>query len=145
MQRLHFCESWRTNRGRVPTDYLLSARVFWPKALLHARNWVIRNRYCEYSFQYKKNNFMLNANFRSSNLICICPKYNIYEKLSTVFSVAVFRFWGEIKPPTPVFYDIYFQLHWKPLYLVICSSFLNLSSHSCNKIETFPNKFWYFL
>ena len=27
-------ESWRTNRGRVPTDYLLSERILLPKALL---------------------------------------------------------------------------------------------------------------
>ena len=32
MQRLHIYES--TSRGRVPTDYLLSERVFLPKALL---------------------------------------------------------------------------------------------------------------
>ena len=30
MQRLQICESWRTNRGRVPTHYLLSARVCLP-------------------------------------------------------------------------------------------------------------------
>ena len=39
---MYSCESWRTNRGKLPTDYLLSVRVFWPKALV-ARNRVIRN------------------------------------------------------------------------------------------------------
>ena len=29
-----FCESWRTNKGKVSKDYLLSARIFLPKAKL---------------------------------------------------------------------------------------------------------------
>ena len=36
----------------MPTDYLLSARVFLPKTLLQET---------EYSLQYKKNDLMLNA------------------------------------------------------------------------------------
>ena len=61
-------------------------------------------------------------NFHSSNLLCIClslfktnlnkAKYNIYEKLSTVFKRRMF--WGQIKLPTPVLLNIHFQLHWKP-------------------------------
>ena len=31
MQRKHICESWRTNRARVLTDYLPSAGVFCKK------------------------------------------------------------------------------------------------------------------
>ena len=51
MQRLHICESWRTNRGKVPADYLLSSRVFLPKASV-ARNWVIRNiRWIQFAIQ----------------------------------------------------------------------------------------------
>ena len=36
-----FCESWHRNSGQLPTDYLLSARVFLPNASVG--NWVIRN------------------------------------------------------------------------------------------------------
>ena len=42
MQRQHICQSWLSNRVKLPTDYFLSARVFLPKALI-AKNWVVRN------------------------------------------------------------------------------------------------------
>ena len=126
MQREHIC---RTNRGKLPTDYLPPARVFLPKASV-ARNWVIRNlRRIQFAW-YKKNNFVLNSGaklkiFHSSNLLGICPSlfeiylnkanYSIYKKLSRDFSVAGFSFWGEIKPPTPVLLTHYFSAALKAL------------------------------
>ena len=54
MQRKHICESWRTNIGKLPTDDLISARVFLPKASF-ARNWVIRNlRRIQFDMQEKQ-------------------------------------------------------------------------------------------
>ena len=54
MQRKHICESWRTNRGKLPTDHLISTRVFLPKASF-ARNWVIRNlRRIQFDMQEKQ-------------------------------------------------------------------------------------------
>ena len=51
-------------------------------------------------------------------------KYSIYEKLSRVFSVAGFHYRDcERKPATSVPSN-HFQLHLKPLYLVIYSGFL---------------------
>ena len=43
----------------MPTDYLLSARVFFPKALLQETEY--SETYGEYSSQYKKNKLMLHV------------------------------------------------------------------------------------
>ena len=90
----------------MPTDYRLSARVFLPKALLQKK---LSNQkptaILQFAIQEEQRNAECGArlkNFHSSNLLCIClsllvtnlnkAKYSIYEKLSTVFSVAGFRF-----------------------------------------------------
>ena len=67
------CQSWRTNRRRVPTDYILSARVFWP----NARNWVVRKlRRIQFALQeeqlYAECGVRLKK-FHPSNLLCISP------------------------------------------------------------------------
>ena len=77
----------------------------------------------------------------------------IYETLKS-FQRRRFPFWGEIKPLTPILLTVHFlareqallfvlaqtgelasrlsifQLHWKPLYLVIYSRLLDLTSRS---------------
>ena len=99
------CESWRTNRVRVPTDYLLSARMILAQSFM-VRKWVIRNlRRIQFAIQeellYAEYGATL-KNFYLSKLLCFCSslfethlnkaKYSIYEKLSTVFKVSCFRF-----------------------------------------------------
>ena len=68
-----FFESWRTDRGRVPTNYILSARVLWPIA----RNWVVRKlRRIQFALQeeqlYAECGVRLKK-FHPSNLLCISP------------------------------------------------------------------------
>ena len=124
------CESWCTNRGKLPADYLLSARVFLPKTSV-ARNWVIGNiRQIQFAIQERQLYAGCGArqnNFYLSNVLCICPSlfetylneanYIIYEKLLLGFSVAVFPFWGEIRPPTPVLLTVHFSVALKALVL----------------------------
>ena len=57
MQREHICESWHANRGKLPADYLLSARVFLQKLQLQQTE--LSETYSEYSLQNTKNNFRL--------------------------------------------------------------------------------------
>ena len=67
-------ESWRMNRGKLPEDYLLSERVFLPKASV-ARNWVIRNlKRIQFAIQEEQLHAECRArlnNFFLSKLLCI--------------------------------------------------------------------------
>ena len=115
----------------MPTDYLLSARAFLPKALLQETK--ESETYCEYSSQYKKNNFMLNAgarlkNFYLSKLLGICCSLFEKEKKNLAST--------EIYQSLP----IHLQLQRKPLHLVIYSSLLNLRSHSHEKFAIRDNE-----
>ena len=62
--------------AKLPTEYLLSARVFLPQALV-AKIWKIRNlRRIQFAVQEEQLNAECGArlkNFYSSNLLCICP------------------------------------------------------------------------
>ena len=91
--------------------------------------------YAEYGAKLK--------NFHSSNLLCVCPslfatnldkaKYSIYEKLSTVFSVAGFRFEGN-KTTNSSASNIPFSVALKAFVLIYYSTFLKLSSHSHGRV-----------
>ena len=83
MQRLHICEIWHNNKGQLPADYLLSARVFAQS--LVARNGVIRNlRRIQYARQeeqlYAGGGARLN-NFYLSKLLGIL--FSFHKKIST--------------------------------------------------------------
>ena len=62
--------------AKLPTCYLLSARVFFPSASV-AKIWVIRNlRRIQFAVQEEQLYAECGArlkNFRSSNIYCICP------------------------------------------------------------------------
>ena len=78
------CESWHSNWEHLPTDYLLSARVFLPKASV-ARNWVIRYLWrIQFAIQeehlYAECGARLN-NFCLSKSLCIFLLFS--QKIST--------------------------------------------------------------
>ena len=67
-----------------PTDYLLSERVFLPKASV-ARNWIIKNlRQIQFAIQEEQLYAECGARLKNiylSKLLCICP--SLFEKIST--------------------------------------------------------------
>ena len=116
--------------AKLPTCYLLSARVFIPKASV-AKIWVIRNlRRIQFAVQEEQLYAECGArlkNFRSSNIFCICPSLfetpvltrqniawstkNSQEFLASQVSVL----WEEIKPTTPLLLTVHFLAAMKPL------------------------------
>ena len=87
MQCYHICESWHThaNRGKQPTDYFPSARVFLPKASV-ATNWVIRNLR-RIQFVIREEQLCPECGVRLNNfylwkLLCIFPSL-FAKKIST--------------------------------------------------------------
>ena len=116
--------------AKLPTCYLLSARVFFPKASV-AKIWVIRNlRRIQFAVQEEQLYTECGArlkNFRSSNIFCICPSLfetpvstrqniawstkNSQEFLASQVSVL----WEEIKPTTPLLLTVHFLAAMKPL------------------------------
>ena len=104
MLHLHICESWHTNRGRVPSDlkgYILTQSFL-------ARNYVIRNlRQIQYLLALQEEHLYAEREVRwnnsySSNWVCICPSL---FKTNAVHRKRRFLFW-EIKPLTPVLLTI---------------------------------------
>ena len=115
--------------AKLPTCYLLSARVFFPSASV-AKIWVIRNlRRIQFAVQEEQLYAECGArlkNFRSSNIYCICPSLfktpiltrqniastkNSQEFLASQVSVR----WEEIKPPTPLLLTVHFLATMKAL------------------------------
>ena len=116
--------------AKLPTCYLLSARVFFPSASV-AKIWVIRNlRRIQFAVQEEQLYAECGANFRSSNIFCICPSLfetpvltrqniawstkNSQEFLASQVSVL----WEEIKPTTPLLLTVHFLAAMKPLVFV---------------------------
>ena len=129
MQSRHICESWHTNRGKLPTDYLLSTRVFLPKASV-ARNWVIRNlRRIQFVIQEEQVYTECGARLNVTSIYlsyCVFFLYSFRKKISTKHDVTStesptsfshwrFPSWGEIKPPTPVLQTIHFHFKHMPI------------------------------
>ena len=113
--------------AKLPTCYLLSARVFFPSASV-VKIWVIRNlRRIQFAVQEEQLYAECGANFRSSNIFCICPSLfetpvltrqniawstkNFQEFLASQVSVL----WEEIKPTTPLLLTVHFLAVMKPL------------------------------
>ena len=72
-----------------PTDYLLSERIFLPKASV-ARNWVIKNlRQIQFAIQEEQLYAECGARLKNiylSKLLCIC--LSLFEKISTKKDIA---------------------------------------------------------
>ena len=117
----------------MPTDSILSARVFLPKAL---------SQETEYSSQHKKSHLNAGQTERTSIYQSCClfaflflkrhlnkAKYSIYRNRLPVFGTE-----GSGLEP------IHFQLQRKPLYLVIYSSLLDLPSHLHGQFAIWDNE-----
>ena len=151
MQRLHSFESWRTNRGKLPADYLLSEKVFFPKASV-ARNWEIRKiQRIQFAMQEEQ---LYAADAGQDKSISVYQSHQTYFVFRPLFSKpiltrqiilsmknsqeflasqdSVLRRNKATNSSTSnrPFFSCTAR---KPLYLVIYSSFLDLTSHSHGK------------
>ena len=83
---LTLCESWHTNRGKLLTDYFLSARVFLPKASVRCKK-LSNQKPTANTVRNTRRTTLRWTNICLSKLLCICP--NLFsKKISTKHDIA---------------------------------------------------------